>query len=30
MKTFFELFNTILTADKDTSRKASREVRRLL
>ena len=30
MKTFFELFNAILTADKNTSRKASREVRKLL
>lgn len=30
MKTFFELFNTILTADKNTSRKASCEVRKLL
>ncbi len=30
MKTFTELFKTILTADKDTSRKAAREVRKLL
>jgi hypothetical protein len=30
MKSFKELFNTILTADKDESRKASREVRKLL
>ncbi|MFH0857886.1 MAG: hypothetical protein V1848_04020 [Candidatus Magasanikbacteria bacterium] len=30
MKTILELFNTILTADIDTSRKASREVRKLI
>lgn len=30
MKTFTELFKTILTADKNTSRKAAREVRKLL
>lgn len=30
MKTFTELFKTILTGDKDTSRKAAREVRKLL
>lgn len=30
MKTFTELFNTILTADKDRSRQAAREVRKLV
>lgn len=30
MKTFTELFNTILNADKETSRKAAREVRKLV
>lgn len=30
MKTFTELFKIILTADKDTSRKAAREIRKLL
>ncbi len=30
MKTFTELFNAILTADKDTSRMAAREVRKLV
>lgn len=30
MKTFTELFKTILTADRDTSRKTAREVRKLL
>ena len=30
MKTFISIFNTILTADKDESRKAAREVRKFL
>ncbi len=30
MKTFAELFDTILTADKDSSRKAAREIRKLV
>lgn len=30
MKTFTELFNTILTGDKESSRKAARGVRKLL
>ena len=30
MKTFIEYFNIILTGDRDTSRKAAREVRKLL
>src|SRR3989338_215427 len=30
MKTFTELFNTILTADEETSRQAAREVRKLV
>ena len=30
MKTFIELFNTILTADEETSRQAAREIRKLV